>query len=229
MIKLNRVAAIAALGLVAGLAQAQVVFQDSFNGNSNANLALQTFASGATTDFAFWPIGTPGDMSEGYFSVVNRSRDVHSQFTLTLDADNNPDGSYAAYNGFQNVSGSAYSIHLVGLTPGQTYSLSAMLLTLAADPPYPDQTFVRFMQNGSGLGSDITLVPVPSGSEAWAGYSREFVATGDDTLAIGTIGSGSLSGNDFGLDNVAVTVVPAPGAAALIGVGMLTSSRRRRV
>jgi MYXO-CTERM domain-containing protein len=226
---LNRIAALAALGLAGGLAQGQIVFSDTFDGNTNANLGLQTFSSTATTDFAFWPIGTSGDMGEGYFSVVNRANDVHSQFTVSYDADNNPAGSYAAFNGFQEVSGNAYLIHLIGLTPGQTYSLSAMLLTLASNPPYADQTFLRFSQNGSGLGSDVTLVPVPSGNEAWAPYSRDFVATGDDTLVIGTIGSGSLSGNDFGLDNVTVSVAPTPGAAALMGVGILASARRRRV
>lgn len=225
---LNRIAALTALSAIAGFAQAQIVFQDTFDGNTNANLALQTFSSTATTNFAFWPIGTSGDMSEGYFSVVNRASDVHSQFSVSYDADNDANGAYAAFNGFQNTSGDAYSIHLVGLTAGQTYSFSAMLLTLAGDPPYADQTFLRFAQNGSALGSDITLVPVPSGTEAWAGYSRDFVATGDDTLVIHTIGSGSLSGNDFGLDNVTVSLTPTPGAAALMGVGLLASSRRRR-
>lgn len=226
---LNRIAALAALGLATGFAQAQIVFTDSFNGNTNANLATQTFFSGATTAFTFWPVGTLGDMAEGYFSVVNRAFDVHSQFTVSYDADNDPAGSYAAFNGFQQTSGDAYSIYLPGLTPGQTYSLSAMLLTLAGDPPYADQSFLQFGQNGSGLGSNITLVPVPSGTEVWAMYSRTFVATGNDTLTIGTIGSGSLSGNDFGLDNVVVSLVPTPGATALIGVGMLASARRRRI
>ncbi|MFT3684746.1 MAG: hypothetical protein QM783_07405 [Phycisphaerales bacterium] len=226
---LNRIAAVATLGLAAGLAHGQIVFQDYFDGNTNANLSTQMFASFATTNFAFWPIGTGGDMSEGYFSVVNRANDVHSQFSVSYDADNNPQGSYAAFNGFQNTSGDAYSVHILGLTVGQTYSLSAMLLTLAGDPPYADQTFLRFAQNGNALGSDITLVPVPYGSETWAGYSRDFVATGDDTLTIHTIGSGSLSGNDFGLDNVIVQLVPTPGASALLGVGILASSRRRRV
>lgn len=225
---LNRIAALAALSVAACLAQGQIVFQDSFNGNTNANLGLQTFSTGATTSFVHWPIGTSGDMDESYFSVVNRAFDVHSQFTTSFDADNNPQGNYAAFNGFESVSADAYSVTLIGLTPGQTYSFAAMLLTLAGDPPYADQTFLRFMHNGVGLGADITLVPVPSGTETWAGHSRDFVATGIDTLVVYTIGSGSQSGNDFGLDNVTVSVVPTPGSAALMCVGVMAASRRRR-
>ncbi|MBX9738235.1 MAG: hypothetical protein K2X32_15045 [Phycisphaerales bacterium] len=222
--------AIAALSLMslAGAANAQVVFTDDFSGNTNANLATQTFDTGATTGFTHWTIGTPGDMDAGFFSVVNRARDVHNSFTTSFDADNNPEGAYAIYNGFSNETGNAYRVRLLGLDVGVQYSISVAMLTLAADPPFPQISNIRFTHNLSSLGDDITLTPVPSGQETWTTYTRTFVATGEDTLTIQNLGSLSNAGNDFGLDNVSIARIPSPGAAALMGLGILATKRRRR-
>lgn len=225
--KTSIIAAIALLGL-AGTANAEVVFSDNFSGNANANLTTGTFVTGANTGFNFWPIGTSGDMDAGFFSVVNRARDVHSQFTTSLDAENNPNGAYAIYNGFSNESGTAYSVFLTNLIAGEQYTFSVAMLTLAADPPYPQISTIQFSQNANALGDDITLTPVPSGSEAWTVYSRTFTATGEDVLTIRNLAGASNAGNDFGLDNVQISRIPAPGACAMLGLGMLGAARRRR-
>lgn len=213
---------------LASSASAQIVHLDTFSGNTDTNLATSTFVTGATTGFNFWANGTPGDMAAGFFSVGSRADLVHSQFSSSADADGNVEGDYAYYNGFQDADGDAYVIRLTSLIVGQQYDLSAMMLTLAPNPPYPQVSNIRFLHNSVALGTDLTLVPAPSGSEVWAQYVRTFVATGDDTLVIRNLGGASNAGNDFALDNITVSVVPTPAAAAAFGLAGLMVARRRR-
>jgi len=147
-----------------------VAFLDTFSGNTNPVNATQTFASGATTGFNFWAIGTPGNMDAGFFSVVNKANDVHSLFHSSLDADNDPNGSYAIYNGFQSTDGVAYSKVMSGLTIGEQYSIRAMFITLAPDPPFTQVSNLRFEMDNVALGQDFTLTPVPLGTEFWTDY-----------------------------------------------------------
>jgi len=217
-----------ALAMTGASANAEQVFFDGFNDDWTPTALPGQFTSGATTGFTMWPLGASGDMDAGFYSVVTRARDVHSQFSDSLDAMGNVEGRYAIYNGFSNLDGDAYVIRLTNLTIGGEYQLSAAMLTLAPNPPYPQISLIRFLHNNVALGADLTLDPVPSGLEMWTEYGRNFIATGDDVLVIRNLGSASNAGNDFGLDNITVTAVPAPGAAALLGVGGLVLARRRR-
>ena len=217
-----------ALALTGASANAQVMFNDEFSSDWTPTAMPGQFTSGATTGFTVWPLNGSGDMDAGFYSVVTRAHDLHSQFSNSLDANNNVEGRYAIYNGFSNQDGDAYIIRLTNLTPGGQYELSAATLTLAPNPPYPQISLIRFLHNGAALSSDETLLPVPSGQETWTVYARTFIATGDDTLVIRNLGSASDAGNDFGLDNIMVSAVPAPGAAAMLGLGGLMVARRRR-
>lgn len=61
----------------------------------------------------------------------------------------------------------------------------------------------------------------------WQQFSAVFVATSDLTNISFFHGSG-LNNNLSGLDNVTVELIPTPGAAAILGLGGLMASRRRR-
>jgi len=206
-----------------------VSFLDTFNGNTNPVNAGQAFASGATTGFSFWAIGTSGDMDAGFFSVVNKAIDVHSQFHSSLDADNDVNGRYAVYNGFQSVDGLAYSKVMSGLVIGEQYSIDAMFITLAPDPPYNQVSNLRFELDGSALGSDFTLTPVALGSEFWTDYGRTFIATSTShTLSIKNIGGASNAGNDFGIDNVRIQDAPVPEPATMTAMALGAAAMLRR-
>ncbi len=209
-------------------AQANTIFTDDFEGNTNVNLATQTFSSSATTGFDFWSIGTPGDMDAGYFSVVNKASDVHSQFTNQLDADGDINGHYSIYNGYSNLDGLAYST-TINVNIGDTVTLSAYLLTLAANPPYDQDSWIEFRANGVAMGSVIQLLPVPVGTEVWTQYSQSFVATSTSvTIDIVNLGDVTNAGNDFGIDNIQVESVPEPATMTLLALGAVAIAKRRK-
>jgi hypothetical protein len=210
------------------VAQANVIHSDSFSGNSNANLAAQTFNTGAATDFNFFAIGSGGNMDAGQFSVVNKAFDVHGSFSTSLDADNNINGHYAVYNGFSNADGLAYS-KTVNVNVGDTVTVSAYFLTLAANPPFPQDSWIDIKADGVTLGSTINLVPVPAGTETWTLYSRSFVATTSSvTIDFVNLGSQSNAGNDFGIDNVSIEAVPEPATMTILGLIAAIAARKKR-
>ena len=206
---------------------AHAAFLDTFDGNTDPVLATSTFSTGATTEFKHWPIGTSGSMGAGRFSVVNKASDIHSAFVPKLDADNNPNGHYAVYNGFFDQTKKAWSLS-TSLNAGWLYKFKASFLTLAPDPPYAQISDIRMAHNGVGLGSDFTLTPVPSGTEQWTSYERTFVATGNDVLDIMSLAGASTSGNDFGIDNVQIEAVPEPATMSAMALGALGLLRRKR-
>jgi hypothetical protein len=224
---------------MAAPAMASTVFFDNLNG-AQPDLATQQLSSGATTGFTYWgttnnsvsnPLG--GDMDAGYFSVVNKARDIHNSFVSTLDADNNANGSYAVYNGFSNQEGVAYKIILSNLVAGQSYSFSAALLSLTTTQ-FPQISAIMFRANGVDLVPDTVVTPQPAGDGTWGIVSRSFVASaGNNVLEIVNLGSASNAGNDFGIDNVTVAsraaVIPLPASAAMgISTLALATLRRRR-
>jgi hypothetical protein len=80
-----------------------------------------------------------------------------------------------------------------------------------------------------GLGGTVLdSVTLTNGIDDFFG----FTASGPDVITgvrISGMGDGSVGpGEGFRIDNVAGTMIPAPGAAAIFGVGGLIASRRRR-
>lgn len=225
--RLKALVTTALLAAVCSPAMASTVFFDNFSG-AQPNLATQTFNTGATTGFRFWPIGTSGNMDAGRFSVVTSANQIHSSFVGTLDADNSATGKYAVYNGFSNAEGLAYRIVLNNLVAGQTYTFSSALLALTTNA-FPQISSLMFRANGVDLVPDSVVTPQPANQGVWGVVTRSFVAAaGSNTLDIVNLGSASNAGNDFGIDNVTVAAaIPLP-ASALMGVSTLAVATLRR-
>jgi hypothetical protein len=213
---------------------AGTLYHDKFDGNANSNLSTQTFASGATTDFNYWgtqnnsvsnPVG--GDMDAGYFSVVNKAQNIHSQFITALDADGNANGSYAVYNGFANGVGISYNFTSNSLVAGLEHTFSADLIAIAL-PQFTQDSNIEFSYNGVPL-TPIYNLPGGAVGNSWRNVAYSFVPTSASGLfTIKSLAGASNSGNDFGLDNVKITVVPLP-TSALMGAGLLGVLAVRRM
>ena len=89
-------------------------------------------------------------------------------------------------------------------------------------------SFLRVLaSDDSGQISSADFTEIATSSSRWDRHSFDFVAR--QSLTTITFGHYFGSGNFSGLDNVAMTIVPAPGAAALLGLGaIVTRSRSRR-
>lgn len=226
-------AAIAAVITVPAFANT-VVYHDKFNGNTSTNLATQTFASGATTTFNYWgtqnnsvsnPVG--GDMDAGYFSVVNKAQNIHSQFITSFDADNDTNGSYAVYNGFSDGVGISYNFSSNSLVAGAEHTFSADLIAIAL-PQYTQNSNIQFLYNNVAL-TPTYILPGGAIGNSWRNVSYSFTALASSgTFTIKSLAGASNSGNDFGLDNVKITVVPLP-TSALMGAGLLGVLAVRRM
>ncbi|MFM9873123.1 MAG: PEP-CTERM sorting domain-containing protein [Fimbriimonadaceae bacterium] len=226
--KTTHLLSVLALAATVVSAQANTIFTDDFEGNTNVNLATQTFSSAATTNFSFWEIGTPNNMDAGFFSVVNKASDVHTLFTSKLDADGNNDGHYSVYNGYSNQDGLAYR-KTANVNIGDTVTVSAYFLTLAANPPFDQNSWIEFRAGGAAIGSVIQLLPVPLGTEVWTQYSQSFVATSTSVdIDIVNLGGLSNAGNDFGIDNVKIESVPEPATLTLLACAAAAFAKRRR-
>lgn len=222
---------------IAAPAFAGTVYHDNFDGNTDAVLEVlpATFASGATTDFTYW--GTkknsdggsvqPGDMDAGYFSVVNKASDIHGSFLGQLDADNDVNGSYAVYNGFEDGVGISYNFTTGGLSTGLEHTFSADLIAIAL-PQFTQNSTIEFSYNGVAL-TPIYNLPGGATGNSWRNVSYSFIATSSAGLfTIKSLAGDSNSGNDYGLDNVKITVVPLP-TSALMGAGLLGVMGIRRM
>jgi hypothetical protein len=73
----------------------------------------------------------------------------------------------------------------------------------------------------------FTNPTAPRSTMDWQRFSADFVATSDLTNISFFHGSGP-SNNLSGLDNVTLELIPTPGTAAILGLGGLMASRRRR-
>lgn len=109
----------------------------------------------------------------------------------------------------------------ISTVPGATYTLSFFLHCIQGSEA---QTLAASaLSSGVVLGSLDAIVSSPT--QGWVGFNLEFQATQPQTQIrfVHTVGSGVAN---IALDSV--SVVPTPGAMALMGLGGALALRRRR-
>ncbi len=107
---------------------------------------------------------------------------------------------------------------------GATYELS---FAYAANPVAPgNDDAVRVLWNGSSV--DVVDGASSESFPVWTLHTYTVVATSTmTTLSFEDAGLGAAYNGGY-LDNVSVTLVPAPGGAALLGLALVGAGRRRR-
>ncbi len=146
-------------------------------------------------------------------------------------------GTFVRTNGVGNEQTEAISQVVTGFEAGGTYRFDFSVTNLgfrnAGNGAWSGfDGFYQFFADGTLIGTSQTVSKQASSSDAivWEAASIEFVAVAESfTLEI----RGETVGAAFeiaylGIDGVSASLVPAPGAAVLLGLGGLTATRRRR-
>ena len=201
--------ALCSASMVVGTAAASVL--TSFSGGSIAPGTSSYFVS---------PTMTPA----GSYNVVTLDT-LHPSWADFFDhTTGDAAGSFMVVNGGAGVGGGMAWSATVSVTPGTDYTVSAWFASVYG---FATST-LRFVVVG-----DTTLTGpgfgAPTVTATWAQSSYTF-NTGTSTavsLQIWDI-SGLSDGNDYAIDDIALDVVPTPGAAGLLAFGSVAALRRRR-
>ena len=111
----------------------------------------------------------------------------------------------------------------IATIPGQTYHIEFD----QGSGVYGNSYLRVLASDDSGQISSADFTDIATNSSRWDRHSFDFVAR--QSLSTVTFGHYFGTGNYSGLDNVSATLVPAPGAMALLGLGAaVTRSRSRR-
>lgn len=213
----TRNAAILAIAAIAGAANANIVLNSGFEAGSGADAADWAEIVGG-------PSGTVSRSSANPFS-----------------------GSFSAYMSFDHINnpaaGGAYFIEqnqpVGSIVSLESYDLSFYAMMDSTDFVGMD-TFVQILwldqdgSNGGGVRGEMLTSLIGLGiSDSYQQFSLNglVAAEGADSFLLRfQVSAGAVDGiaNGLHLDDVSFTQVPAPGAAALLGLGGLVATRRRR-
>ncbi len=205
-----------------------VVTATALTGAANAdpivNGDFQAGNTGFISGFTYQTTGgSPGMYDEGTYSIVSYNT-LHSSWGNFYDHSyGDGRGLFMIVNGAtDNTSAGPAWGQNVAVLPGTTYTLSAWFASLYSGAP----SAVEFHVDGALVTPSAQL---SSTVGLWEQHSVTFTTGPSQTSVLLQIWdtSGIANGNDYGIDDI--TLTPTPGAAALMGVGMLASARRRRV
>ena len=224
-------------------------------GASASNLVTNgDFESGNTgfsSDYTFWPIGTSGDMSAGYYSVVSSANQIHSGFGGGPQAGSR----FFVANGAVDTTQSVWKSQVISVTQtNAAYRFEAYISSVVNPSLAPP---MLSFQIGDGttwttLGATPSLSGAPRGQWYFSFADGIFQQPGDFIIRLRN-DSNVASGNDLGVDSIYFglrsaapsfganpgtgtpdsfnpAVVPEPSAASLLvlGIGGLIALRRRK-
>jgi hypothetical protein len=192
-------------------------------GSSNSG-AFYSFGATGTTERAFGGVGSGGayfgsqanGAVAGWIAVglVNSGSDVLTDITVGFDGEQWRDGGAATPAAQSMVLEYGFGATFGGVTtwtaPGGTFNWSSPVFANTASGAAVDGNTAGLVSGRGGSVSGLTWNP-------------------GDTLWIRWVEVNDF-GNDHGLaiDNFSFSATPTPGAAALLGLGVMAAGRRRR-
>ncbi|MFM9957280.1 MAG: hypothetical protein ACKVZJ_04330 [Phycisphaerales bacterium] len=210
--------ALTAFVIAAGAASASagLIVNGTFDGGT-----IAPAASAYPTDPEMWP--------EGRHNVTSFDT-LHPLWVDFFDhTSGNGESGFMIVNGTTQGNGPAW-YDFVQVDPGTEFELSLWLASL-----YPDAVStvsLRVIGLTDETGSDLIAssdVTAPTELALWERRAMTFNSGNFTNLRIEIWDTNQVAGgNDYAVDDIALVPVPAPGAAALLGLGMLAGSRRRR-
>jgi hypothetical protein len=230
--------------LMAGGANAAVIFSEDFSGYDTLNIAhdahTATSASGntITTDYSYripngqnqW--GQPDSMyDEGTWTIGTNPIGVHN---LWIDAPQ--DNPFLMLNGATNDSNPpvAYESKSISVGPGTyTYSYDLLNLCCNANGPAGTPSLLQLWYSANN-NAPVDITPLSQTAAAVAGWehiSGTFFIGAGGSLRLGLSDlTNYASGNDFGVDNIRLASAPEPAEWTLMimGFGAAGAMLRRR-
>ena len=200
----------------------------------NKTLAIIAITAATSVGLAGTELVINGNFETGDTSGWTYFPTGASSFDITSDASG---GSFAGEL-FNNTDASAALIRQLNLgagllSTGDTINIS---FTLKGEGAVGGVAFAELFTevDGGGVSSTqfIGTAPLPLGS-AYAVFNTSIVLTADVsggiTLQFAAVtGADSNSESRLFIDDVSISVIPAPAGAALLGMGGLVAMRRRR-
>lgn len=227
--EMKRFASLAGLALLPFAASANMVVNGNFEaGNTGFTTSYLYIDYDLVTDPLYGtPPGTPANASgqgmydDGRYTITNVQPKVwHDLWRNNVDLTGH--GWYMLFNGSTAGNSNVWSQNVTGLQAGQQYELSFDIFTaFAMDNERAD---LDINVGGVNVGSVIA----PSGSSQWETLALTFTFNGSSDLVSILNVETAFSGNDFGIDNVAMNPVPEPTTLAVSVLGIAALLRRRR-
>ncbi len=235
--RLTLAASFASLTLAASSAHAVVNFFDGIFNNSDWTLNVITNATGvgsSSTGLQFLTGGNPNEYRRirNNLLVSNPGNGAVIGFHMNVTAFYTPSsqGAITSINysedsiNFVNQPGGGQATGLAILQNGIYYRQQTPILVMPFIP------FSAWTANSApGLTASSFAEVTPAGIVNISS-NPDFSATGT-IMQLGFSRGNSANGNintDCGIDNWRVSIIPAPGATALLGLGGLVALRRRR-
>lgn len=207
--------------LIVGVAVALGVVAPTHGGVTNGSFEQPGIPLGSYTTFSAGSSGLTGWTVVGVNVDMSTTSAVVGAITFTAQDGN----QFLDLTGFGSNSPNNGVTQDVGTTIGQLYRLS-FYVGSTTDNLNIFASTVDLSIDGGGRMS-FTNPNTPLDRLDWLGFSVDFVATSSTTNIAFYNGSASNS-HTCGLDNVTLVVVPAPSAAAVLGLGGVLAMRRRR-
>ena len=186
--------------------------------------------TGFTSSYTFVPVGAEAQMGEAKYSVAHTALATHTSFADFSDHTlGTPAGNYMVVNGSSVANTVVWQSSPIAVSSG-TYNFSAFLSSVYFQSP----ALLQFTATPD-VGPAISLgnFSAPGTTGVWQGVGSNFViAPGTTSITLSIINQNTdLQGNDFGIDDISLSVVPEPATwglmlAGFAGVGIATRRRR---
>jgi hypothetical protein len=218
----------------ATVAATAVMASNAMADNLVQNGGFESGNIGFYSDYTYKPAPVSPYLNEGQYSIAYNANTTHPGFTATANS-----GSKALYaNGASSTTQIVWETG-VSIDAADTYRFQAMVCSLVPTtnssfaPPSLAFEITADYVTWTTMGQSPALTNVAAG--VWQGSYGDIAISGSGWYGIRLRNLATAgSGNDFGLDDVYFGLandapsVPAPGAAALIGLAGVIGGRRRR-
>lgn len=226
--EMTKFASLAGLALLPLAAKANMVVNGDFEAGNTGFSTVYLYVDYDLTDPLYGttpaaPANASGQgmFDEGRYTITNAQPKAWHDLWRS-DVDTTGHGWYMLFNGSTSGSSNVWSQNVAGLQVGQQYELSFDIFTaFALDNERAD---LDINVGGVNVGSVIA----PSGTGQWETLALTFTFNGANDLASILNVETAASGNDFGIDNIAINPVPEPTTLAISALGIASFLRRRR-